>query len=149
MQTELTRHEVLEWVHATSDENFSSIKKDGFLKDNRCVDDYFDRALCEPGAPMGTWFNANDYNKRPITVTTYPESLDKTIVVVKALAYRVAAFFNPEKNYELFKVSDEQRKYRQVKYAVLEDTDPWILWARGRLEPVPRTRARDGYCDEQ
>ena len=138
--------EVREWVHATSDENFRSIARDRYLKGNQCQDDFFDGPLCDDDAPMGTWFNANYYKAGPISLTTYPETVDTPFV--KALAYPVAAFFDPEKNYELFQVSNIQRTYLQVKYFLLEDTDPYIEWARGRLEPVGRTRHGDGYCDE-
>eukprot|EP00933_Yihiella_yeosuensis_P046190 TRINITY_DN41684_c0_g1_i1.p1 TRINITY_DN41684_c0_g1~~TRINITY_DN41684_c0_g1_i1.p1 ORF type:complete len:121 (-),score=12.19 TRINITY_DN41684_c0_g1_i1:524-886(-) len=115
---------VQEWVHATSEENLKKIRRDGRIKGNRCHDRFFDGALISEEAPKGTWFNANNYNGGRITLTVYPEKLKESECPggqVPGLAFPVADLLGPVEfpTWHLFSVSDKQRGYRQVKYAIV------------------------------
>ena len=101
-----------EWVHATSHENFRLIEREGFLKGNPCTDVYFDGKLSLPGAPRGTWFNANNYRRGTITKTPYPERSNDT--TSQALAFQVSQLLDPQETYQLFNVSEILRQYLQV-----------------------------------
>ncbi|CAK8994139.1 unnamed protein product [Durusdinium trenchii] len=134
MATTVRRERVHEWVHATSPQNFRTIRSDGHLKGNHCQDEYFDGDLCLPGAPMGTWFNANNYRGRTITKTPYPEPFDGAMVT--ALAISVPQLLNLEEVYHLFKVTERPREYLQVKYAIVKESDACFDWFANHLDPV-------------
>jgi hypothetical protein len=89
-------------------------------------------------APMGTWFNANYYRDRPITITPYPENVFSG--TVPGLAFNVSNLLgpvNPADPWQLFSVSDVPRGYRQVKYAIARQNDDCCHWLSQHLEPVP------------
>ncbi|CAE7739938.1 unnamed protein product [Symbiodinium sp. CCMP2592] len=123
-----------EWVHATSHENFTQIRADGHLKGNHCEDEFFDGALCRDGAPRGTWFNANNYRGGTITMTPYPEKVNHP--TAKALAFPVSFLLGEAEYYHLFKISEQPRGYLQVKYAIVNERDPFFDWFAENVDPV-------------
>ncbi|CAJ1451795.1 unnamed protein product [Effrenium voratum] len=129
---------VREWVHATSHRNFQDIQKDGVLKGNRCVDDFFDGALVYDEAPKGTWFSANNHHGGLITVTVYPEP--EALSTVTGLAFPVSSLLKNDMDevgdWQLFHVSDVSYGYLEAKYAVAHETDPWFEWLETNLWPM-------------